>query len=126
MIRLFLISCFMFAASYVNAQTSYVPIIKFDSLSYNMGIMQKGDNGDCIFKFKNTGKEPVIITNVKAACGCTIPTWSSEPIIPGSEGNIVVKYNTNLIGVFRKSINVYSNIDEKPIVLTIRGEVKKK
>lgn len=126
MFRLFLISCFVFCASFVNAQKSNIPIIKFDSLSYNMGVIQKGDNGDCIFKFTNLGKEPIIITNVKAACGCTVPTWSNEPITPNGEGKIIVKYNTNLVGVFRKSINVYSNIEEKPIVLTIRGEVKKK
>ncbi len=78
------------------------------------------------FKFKNTGKEPLILTNVKASCGCTTPQWPREPIMPGQEASIKAVYNSKgRPGNFNKSITVTSNDSEAPTqVLYISGMVK--
>jgi len=76
------------------------------------------------FVFKNTGKEPLIITKVKSSCGCTIPTWEKEPVLKNKTGIIKVKYDSKRIGQFQKSIKVYSNAKNSPVELIISGEVK--
>ena len=67
----------------------------------------------------------MILSNVKSSCGCTIPEWTKEPIMPKASGVIKVKYNTTRVGTFQKSITVYSNAKNSPVVLTIKGEVEK-
>jgi len=76
------------------------------------------------FVFKNTGKEPLIITKVKSSCGCTVPTWEKEPVLKNKTGTIKVKYDSDRIGQFQKSITVYSNAKNSPVELIISGEVK--
>lgn len=99
------------------------PEVVFDSLSYNYGKIVKGSPGECTFKFTNKSKSPLILTNVKASCGCTTPSWPKEEIKPKKSGEIQVKYNTNNVGYFTKTISVYTNKQEAPIVLTITGQV---
>ena len=108
-----------------NAQVNNNSGIVFDTTVYNFGVIEKGSNAECVFSFVNKSETLVVITNVKASCGCTVPTWTKEPIKPGGAGKINVKYNTNKIGDFSKIINVYTDKNEQSIVLTIKGEVKK-
>ena len=76
------------------------------------------------FVFKNTGKAPLIITDVKSSCGCTVPEWSKEPVLPKEKGIIKVKYDTKRIGEFYKIITVYSNAVNSPVKLYVQGVVK--
>ena len=78
------------------------------------------------FKFKNTGKEPLIISNATGSCGCTVPDWPKEPIAPGATASIKVKYDTNRIGGIYKTVTVNSNAKSGSIVLTIKGTVEEK
>jgi hypothetical protein len=115
----------------VNAQkdagkNSKAPMIKFDNMEYNYGVIYQGDNGVTTFKFKNTGKEPLIITNATASCGCTIPEKPDAPIMPGKTGVIKVKYDTARTGPINRTIHVLSNATDSDVVLTIKGEVKPK
>ncbi len=104
-----------------------VPEISFDKLEHDYGTIYEGDNGTCEFQFKNTGKEPLILSNVYSSCGCTVPTWPREAIMPGKTAVIGVKYNTSRIGVINKKITVISNAEESPRVeLLIKGLVKPK
>lgn len=99
--------------------------ISFTEVEHNYGTIQKGGNGECEFVFTNTGNEPLILSNVKASCGCTVPTWPKDPIMPGKSSNIHVKYNTNNVGGFNKSITVTSNaVDNPRMVLKIKGTVE--
>ena len=101
------------------------PKISFNEMEHNYGTIQKGANGECEFVFTNTGNEPLILSNVKASCGCTVPTWPKEPIMPGKSSNIHVKYNTNNVGGFNKTITVTSNAADNPrLVLKIKGTVE--
>ena len=70
------------------------PVIKFESEVHDYGKVPVNSDGACQFKFKNTGKEPLILTNVKASCGCTVPSWPKDPIAPGANAIIDVKYNS--------------------------------
>jgi hypothetical protein len=88
-------------------------------------ISRESDSGIRIFEFKNTGNQPLIINNVQATCGCTVPSKPTEPILPGQTGQIEVKYNMNM-GVFSKSVIVDCNainITEGKVAIKIKGEV---
>ena len=102
------------------------PGIVFNNTVYDFGTLNKGENADCIFYFTNSSQSPLVIVNVKASCGCTSPTWTKEPVAPGKTGQIKVKYNTNITGTFTKTITVHTNLDKNPVLLTIRGEVKRR
>ncbi len=101
------------------------PKIEFTELEHNYGNIQKGGDGNCEFSFVNEGNEPLILTNVRASCGCTTPSWTKEPIMPGKTGTIKVRYNTNNVGGFTKTITVTSNAVNNPrVVLKIKGKVE--
>lgn len=103
-----------------------VPEITFESLEYDYGNIYKGDNGVCEFKFKNTGKAPLTITNCRASCGCTVPSWPKDPIAPGKTAVIKVKYDTNRLGNINKSITVTSDAVNNSVVLHIKGYISEK
>ena len=77
------------------------------------------------FVFTNVGKEPIIIHQASASCGCTVPEYTLEPIMPGGKGKISVTYNGKgrKPGVFRKSITVHNNGKHTPVRLYIEGEM---
>ncbi len=115
------------ALSQVNAQTADSTLmIKFVSEVHDYGTIEQGSDGGCQFVFTNTGKTPLVLSNVRASCGCTVPTWPREPILPGKEGSIKVVYNTNLVGSFNKSISVNSNAKNNEVILRIKGTVTQK
>lgn len=99
------------------------PEIKFEKVVHDYGTIVKGANGTCEFEFTNTGKEPLILSKPISSCGCTVPTWPQEPILPGKSDVIKVTYNTNSIGPINKSITVYSNAQTNRVVLSIKGRV---
>jgi len=100
------------------------PEMIFNEIDHNYGVLDYQGNGTYEFVFKNTGKVPLIIKRVDSSCGCTTPEWSKAPIKPKGKGKIVVKYDTKRIGSFIKSIKVYSNAENSPVELIVRGEVK--
>ena len=99
------------------------PEATFEVTSHDFGTLQKGDDCTFDFKFKNTGKEPLILANCQASCGCTTPACPKEPIGPGSSGAIKVKYDSNRVGVFTKTVTVTSNAKNSPVTLTIKGKI---
>lgn len=99
------------------------PEIIFETDAHDFGTLQKGAPCEYEFKFKNNGKEPLIIQNAQASCGCTVPSFPKEPIMPGQGGVIKVKYDSNRIGAFTKTVNVTSNAKNSPKIITIKGKV---
>ena len=99
------------------------PDFKFDSEVIDYGDVAKGSDGSRVFKFKNVGKSPLIISNIKSSCGCTVPEKPEKPIMPGETAEIKVKYDTNRAGPFSKSITIASNAFEESKTLTIKGRV---
>jgi hypothetical protein len=97
--------------------------IEFKTDTIDYGTIEKGSDGIRVFEFTNTGNAPLIISNVKSTCGCTIPKKPDGPIMPGETGQIEVKYDTNRVNPIRKTITVTSNADTPTIALKIKGEV---
>ena len=88
------------------------------------GDITKGSNGVRTFTFENTGDAPLEIQGVRSSCGCTIPKKPEAPIEPGKKGEITVRYDTNRVGVFRKTITVNTNVSNAAIIaLKIKGNV---
>jgi hypothetical protein len=113
------------ASNKINAKGTQAQIT-FTEMEHNYGNVEKGGNGVCEFVYKNTGKAPLMLTNVRSSCGCTIPSWSREPLMPGKTASIKVKYNTNNVGPINKSITVESNAANGKVILKIKGQVANK
>ena len=95
----------------------------FTESTYNFGEMMEDGPGTFKIEFKNIGDQPIVINRVRSSCGCTIPSWPKEPVEPGKNGEIEVKYNTALTGSFLKSVYVYSTAANSPVKLLIKGKV---
>ena len=106
-----------------QAEKSVNATIDFESKVVDYGKIEHNADGVRKFVFKNNGTDPLIIKNAKGSCGCTVPTWSREPIAPGATSEIGVKYATNRVGKFTKTITLTTNADKRPVILTIKGEV---
>ncbi len=118
----------------VNAQNVITPdapeteestnvTIDFVSKVVDYGTIEHNADGARKFVFTNNGTEPLLIKNAKGSCGCTVPTWPREAIAPGATAEIGVKYATNRVGKFTKTITLTTNASKKPVILTIKGEV---
>ena len=97
--------------------------IEFKTDTIDYGTIEKGADGVRVFEFTNTGNAPLIISDVKSTCGCTVPKKPEGPIMPGEKGEISVKYDTNRVNPIRKTITVTSNADTPTVALKIKGEV---
>ena len=97
--------------------------ISFDKTTHDYGTIHQNDNGMCEFVFTNTGKVPLVLTNVYSSCGCTVPSWPKEPTMPGKSNVIKVKYNTSRLGAINKSVTVESNAANGTQRLQIKGNV---
>jgi hypothetical protein len=98
--------------------------ISFEKDVHDFGTIKFGGNGVYEFKFTNTGKEPLIISNAQGSCGCTVPTWPKEPIKANESGKIKVSYDTKRPGPFTKTVTITSNAKSSPKILTIKGVVE--
>lgn len=113
----------IFGPLVLSAQASG-PIINFEIETIDYGEITKGSDGVRTFIFENTGDAPLKIQGVRSSCGCTIPKKPEAPIPPGEKGEITVKYDTNRVGVFRKTITVNTNVSSNSIIaLKIKGNV---
>ena len=101
------------------------PKMEFETSVMDYGLIEHNSDGKREFVLTNTGNAPLIISTAKGSCGCTVPTWPKAPIAPGESASIGVKYATNRIGKFTKTITLTTNAPEKTKILTIKGEVKK-
>ncbi len=98
--------------------------MEFTDMTHDFGTVAEGPDATCIFTFKNLGKEPIVVQKAQPSCGCTVPSFSSEPVLPGATGSINVAYHTKGKPTpFNKTISVVSNAGTK--VLTIKGNVEK-
>lgn len=124
-----LISGFIVAQAQTKApnekQAVKGPKMEFETSVMDYGLIEHNADGKREFVLTNTGNAPLIISNAKGSCGCTVPTWPKAPIAPGESASIGVKYATNRIGKFTKTITLTTNSPEKTKILTIKGEVKK-
>ena len=117
-----------------NAQTKTEAVVnekagkfKFKEETHDFGQVAEGPAAETDFEFTNVGKEPIIITEAHGSCGCTVPQWPKEPIMPGKKGKIHVSYNTvGRPGLIQKDIYITSNAQQSTMILHIKGTVKGK
>lgn len=103
------------------------PVLTIDKELHDYGTIDYAGNGECIFTITNTGNSPLIIELCKGSCGCTVPTWSRDPIAPGASTQIVVRYDTKRPGPFNKQVTITSNAVNTPSkIIKIKGTVKPK
>lgn len=103
------------------------PVMNFKETTIDYGVIQQNDEPYREFHFTNNGSEPLLIKNAKGSCGCTVPEYSKDPIMPGESGILKVKYDTNRVGPINKTITVTTNeVANENRILYIKGEVKKK
>ncbi|HPS45604.1 MAG TPA: DUF1573 domain-containing protein [Bacteroidales bacterium] len=125
---------FIFSFFSLQAQTeekaknlSTTAEITFEKLSHDYGTVTMDASGLTDFKFKNTGTEPLILSNVITTCGCTVPEWPKEPILPGKTGVIKINYTRmKTPGVINKQVKVISNAKNGDIILSIEGYILSK
>ncbi|WP_071843687.1 DUF1573 domain-containing protein [Hymenobacter sp. DG25A] len=101
------------------------PLIQFEEMKYDFGVIKQGDIVDHTFKFKNTGTAPLVISNIGVSCGCTTPDWTREPIMPGKTGTITAKFNSmGKMGMQNKVLTIESNSTAGNTMVALVGEVK--
>jgi hypothetical protein len=98
--------------------------ISFEKETHDFETIPQGVPASYTFVFKNSGKEPLIITNAAAGCGCTTPEWTKEPIKAGGKGYVKATYNAASPGPFNKTVTVMSNGKKSSVILYIKGDVK--
>ena len=100
--------------------------ISFQESEHDFGTIDEGIMASHTFKFTNTGSEPLIISDARADCGCTVPSWTKEPIMPGAEGKIDVKYNSSGKSgqTVSKTVTVLANTDPSDNKLIIKAKVR--
>ncbi len=117
----------MMAIGYVSAQVA--PEIKFDKTSHDFGKFPESNPVvECTFTFTNIGNAPLVIHQAVASCGCTVPEYTKEPIMPGKKGTLKVTYNGTgkIAGHFRKSITLRTNAKTEMIRIYVEGEMTDK
>lgn len=108
----------------VNSQEDNGPIISFEENKFSFDTIARNSNGEHNFFFVNAGSEPLLITSAFSSCGCVVPEFPKQPILPGEKSSIKVKYNTNIVGDFTKVIVVKSNAkNNSKSILRISGVV---
>ncbi len=106
-----------------NAQQVTLKNIKDNTLDY--GKIKQNANGERVVQFKNTGDKPLIISNVQSTCGCTVPSWPKDPIMPGKKGEVKIVYNTKNAGAINKTITINSNDPKTPaLAVHVTGMVE--
>jgi len=107
-----------------QADNPNAPVFKFESTSHDFGTVPEGPAAVFEYVFTNVGREPLIISDVVKSCGCTTPSWTKEPILPGKTGKIVASFDTKgRVGNFNKTLTVVSNAKQANFQLTFGGVV---
>jgi hypothetical protein len=96
---------------------------KFEKETHDFGKIPQGKPVNVEFKFTNIGDEPLIISNIESVCGCTVPKYTSTPVLKGQSGSITVTYNAAAIAPFSKGLTIKSNAKTPIKVIYIKGEV---
>ncbi len=132
--QFFISFCLMLGVFFAQAQDNTQqaapgngPQITYDETTHDFGDIVQGQIVTYTFKFQNTGKEPLIVSNVLTTCGCTVPAWPKEPIAPGKKGEITATFNSaGKMGKQNKVITVLSNATNNQTQVTIISNVLQK
>ena len=123
----------LMATFQLNAQATVEPqgapasgaklTLESDIVDY--GTIDQGSEPLRLATFTNTGTEPLIISGAKGSCGCTVPNWPKEPIMPGETSQIEIRYDTKRVGAINKTVTVTSNDPAGKHVIRVQGTINK-
>ncbi len=116
-------SLLLLAAFSIMSAFTFTEVIHWDQKEYDFGKIIKDQPVTAIFTMTNNSADPLLITSVKGSCGCTATNYDRDPIPVGATSSIEATYNAKNLGVFKKTVTVATNQSEKPITLTLTGEV---
>lgn len=109
-----------------NAKKNPSTSIALSESNFDFKDVKKGQSVNHKFEITNTGKNPLIISEVEPGCGCTVPDYTKDPILPGKKGFVNLKFDSSSFdGMVNKYADVYANVDEMPIKLTFSANVVK-
>ncbi|HRH99524.1 MAG TPA: DUF1573 domain-containing protein [Saprospiraceae bacterium] len=126
---------FLLVGIYATAQTApaVTPVTKegpakgpkmvFENNTVDYGEIKKGSDRVRKAEFVNKGTEPLVIKNARGSCGCTVPTWPKDPIMPGEKGVIEINYDTQRVGPINKTVRIQTNEGEEEYTLYIKGNI---
>lgn len=96
-----------------DAQEIVYPVVTFDKLAHDFGEIQNGTPVETVFTYTNTGRSPLVVTDIKSTCGCTVPQgWSKEPLAPGESSQFTVKFNGKGANKVSKTITLTTNTEK--------------
>lgn len=108
-----------------DANSSKFPVITFDKSEHDFGEIEAKTNVETTFSYTNTGDAPLVITDIKSSCGCTVPQdWSKEPLAPGDSGDFTVKFNGSGKNKVSKTVTVTANTEKGKETVKITAFVK--
>jgi hypothetical protein len=110
----------------VHSQTtpSRNTIVQAVRTEFNLGTLKQNNPVTVIALIRNIGEVPFVAYDTRASCGCTSVNYSKEPVAPGSSMEIKITYNAEDLGYFNKTVSIYGNIDNSPLVLKLKGNVE--
>ncbi|WP_339610648.1 DUF1573 domain-containing protein [uncultured Planktosalinus sp.] len=114
------------AASKSEEAPGKYPVMTFDKTEHDFGRIAQGTNVEHLFTFTNTGEAPLIISDAKGSCGCTVPTFTKEPVAPGDTGEMLVKFNGSGQNQRTISVNVSTNTQKGTERVSIKAFVEPK
>ncbi len=117
--------CLIFTMFFMTVSVMAQPVMKLSGTEHNFGsFKEEAGRQTHEFEVTNTGNSPLVIQNILASCGCTLPDWTKHPIPPGGKGKITAMYDPqNRPGAFNKTLSVYTNSKPQVVVITLKGEV---
>lgn len=108
-----------------EAQSKPLTTVALSESSFEFGKIKKGDHKEHTYEITNTGKNPLIISQVKPGCGCTVPDYTKDPIMPGKKGKITLKFDSsNFDGLVNKQAEIYANVEKAPMVITFTADIQ--
>ncbi len=108
------------------APTGPTTTVSFAETTFDFGTIDEGEKVSHVYKFTNTGNEPLILSNAKGSCGCTVPSWPREPIAPGEDAEILVEFNSkNKSGKKNQKVTITANTNPPETFIYLTGTVNK-
>lgn len=108
-----------------EAQSKPLTNLVLSEAQFDFGKIKKGDQKEHTYEITNMGKNPLIISQVKPGCGCTVPDYTQEPILPGQKGKITLKFDSsNFDGLVNKQAEVYANVEKAPIIIGFSADIQ--
>ncbi|MGZ5188525.1 MAG: DUF1573 domain-containing protein [Kaistella sp.] len=109
----------------VAAAAGPATTVALSESNFAFGKIKKGEKVEHVYEVTNTGTNPLVISEVKPACGCTVPDYTKDPILPGQKGKITLKFDSaSFDGLVSKQAEVYANVEKAPIVLSFSADIQ--